>query len=707
MSYIATKLSGIIRSRLLARHVIARQNVYSATFIRQFPVNLNTHLPGIEFATQHFHQIQNYSTNAAQSNGHESRVPKILNKLSSNRVSLQFDKFTTIRSSLFRNYDITVEKGFDILKSCGQLVDRSSGERLKLVNDAWNELVPMFETPTKNQLIMLLQAYRRAGLKSLNNHREFLEKYNCPIDADIYAELLYIIGQNGESMEKAETLLNEMDQENIAPNEKIYNALILGYSKQGIDAVENVLKTMESENIEASSDTYKELIKAYVQNGNTTKALELLQQSTDYNTDQLFDIIRTGALRQNEEIVKKALGMLPEVIRNAKLIAQNLQNICIEMVYSNRHCASDAKSDPYQLIIRHLPVPTFDKEDQTEYGTFLIKEMIVAGENVTNILQFCEKLIESNRNLYSIHSCCMYSLVFNLPEARDYLEALAAKESLRPHYFWPFFVRAKDQNEVIEIISFAKKVDVIFDVATLKNYILPRMNTLVISQEAVKALLNVGVRMLELKTALIAYLLDFNRPKEALDIACRSTSAVDPFVVVPALGRFIKGPKYKRNAYTVATIIKKLQSHKQLNNDAYDLAGQVVLAICNKQDKTVDFVLTKQLISDYGKLEVKISRNSADGILGKIHRNRTVHSELSPIITSLASNDLFPDTQSEQPKIPKTESEIESLEKQLTEFQANGLPQYGQHKLNHKQLEIKLNLISFLFFFCRNFISTF
>lgn len=679
MSYIATKLNGVLRSRLLVRHILARQSVCSASITRQYQINLKNHLPANGFPNRNCCPIVNYSTKVEKSLDYEDRNPKILSKLASNKVSLQFDKFTNIRKSLFKNYSITVEKGFDILKSCSQLADRGSDERLQLVNDAWKELVPMLNgKPTKNQIILLLQAYRRAGLKSLENYQKFFAKYDCPIDAEIYAELLYIVCQNGKSMEKAEALLKDMLAENIAPNEKVYNALILGYSKQGLEAVEKVLETMKIENIAPSSDTYTELIKAYTHNDQPEKALKILQKSTEYSTDQLCDIIRSAVLKGNEAIVKESLDKLPDVIRNVKIIAPSLQNICIEMVHSNRNRSPDARLDPYQLIIRHLPVPVFGKEDTTEYGTFLIKEMIVAKERVADILGFCDKLIESKRNLYSIHACCMYSLVFNLPEARDYLEALASKEMLRPHYFWPLFVRTNNQNDVIDIIKFAIKLKVIFDAATLQNYILPRMNTLVISNETVKVLNDVGVRMHELKTAMIAYLLDCKRPKEALEVACRSTAAIDPYIVMPAVSKFIKSPKYKRNAYTVATIIKKLQTERQIKQDSYDLAGQVVIAVCNKQDKNDDFILTKQLLSDYEKLEVKISQSSADSILNKVHRNRNVHTELSPIAKKLVSRELFPEIHTEQSKIPKTESEIESLEKQLSEFKANGLPMHGE-----------------------------
>ncbi|XP_055324075.1 leucine-rich PPR motif-containing protein, mitochondrial [Sitodiplosis mosellana] len=672
MSYITTKLSGIIRSRLWLGRVIAKKSLTTCSRIVAVESKTKITAGGFRINSQHFHQIQNYSTEPVKLYS-ESRVPKILSKLASNRVSLHFDFFTTIRPSLFKNYNITVDIGFNILKSCSQLIDRSTGERIKLVNECWNELVPMLKTPTKDHLILLLQAYRRAGLKSLDNYQSFFEKYNCPMDAEIFAELMYITCQNEETMEKAEALLKDIETQNIELNDRFYSALILGYSKQGLNAVEKVLEAMKSNGIAPSSCTNTELIKAYILNENYDRAMEVLQQSDDYDTDQLIDIVRSAANKGNEVIIKKALSLLTDTIRNAKLIAPNLQNICIELIYTNRNRST--KLDPYQLIIQHLPMPVFGMEDTTEYGTFLIKEMIVTNESVSNILQFCENLIESKRNMYAIHACCMYSLVFNLPASRDFLEALAAREQLRPHYYWPLIARARNQNDVIDIIKFATKSNTILDTTTLLDWVLPRMNTLIDSQETLRALTDAGVRMLELKTAIITFLLNNNRPKEALDIASRSTSPIDPSIVKPALSKFVRGHAYKRNAYTTATLMKKLQN--RCIDKLYDLAGQVAQSVCNKFDQSNDFASTKQLLIDYQRLEVKISQSSANAILNKLTKNRNIHTDLGPIVQSLVSNELFPDVQTDQKAAAKNESEIESLQQQLIEFKANGFPTHG------------------------------
>lgn len=669
MSYIATKLNGLLRARQIIQH---------ASNFKKSTVNPKSHFPYIGIiSNQQFHHASTNLAAAASSRAIKStpdqrpRKLKILKKLSSNKVSLQFDEFDEIRMNLFRNYKISIEDGFEILKSCSQLVDRGPDERIKLVNECWNELISLIKTPTKNQLILLLQAYRRAGLKSFENYQAFFERYHCTVDVEIFAELMYITCQNDDSMEKAENLLKDLIAQNIKPTERIYNSLILGYSKQDIEAVENILQTMHSKNISPSLNTNTELIKAYLVNKKEEKAMEILSQSDEYSSDQLYDIIRCASIEGNEKIVEKALNLLPETVRNAKLIVPQLRNICTELVHLNRHRSAECKLDPYRLIIRHLPAPNQDND--SEYGMFLLKEMIVANESVVNILQFCNNLIDDNRNSYSIHNCCMYTLVFNLPIAYDFLEALAAKEPLRPHYFWPLLVRTTNQSDVIDVIKFAIKLNVIIDSITLENYVLPRTNALINSQDAVVALTSAGVRMMELKSAIIAFLLIKNRPKEALNIAERSTSAIDPDIVEPAVCRFIRSPMYVKNSFTIANLIKKLSS--RCIDKQYDVAGQIALALCTSRDRIDNFALEKRLLSEYNLIGVKISLNTADSILDKIQKVRSVYETFKPIIQGLIDAETI--VQDPTALNSPQKNDIESLEQQLVEFKANNLPTHG------------------------------
>ncbi|XP_031637380.1 leucine-rich PPR motif-containing protein, mitochondrial [Contarinia nasturtii] len=664
MSYITKKLSGVIFCNLSRSFAPKSFNYYYTKDLKIFSTRSNYFLPNVSFSSQ----IQTYAKID------ENHIPNILKKLTLNNVSLQFDKIIQIRPNLFKNYGINVENGFKILKSCSQLIDRSAEERIKLVNDVWNELLKIIGTPTKDHLILLLKAYRQAGLKKMDNYHSFFEKYNCTIDADIFGELMYIMCKNGDTMESAEALLKEIEILDIQLNDQVYNALILGYSKQGIDSVKNVLKTMESKKITPTLDTQTELIKSYIKHGYNDTAMELLQQFRDYNSDQLYDIIRCGAHNNNEAIVSNALSLLPQTIINAKMIERNIQNICIELIHSNRNRSNEVKVDLYKFIIRHLPVPKQQMDDNSsEYGTFLIREMVVTKEIEANIFQFCENLIESERNSYSFHACCMYSLMFNFPKSRAFLEALAAREPLRPHYFWPLYIHANTQNEVVEIIRFGKKLNAIPDTITILKWILPRANTLINSEETINTLAEAGVRMHELKTAAITYLLSKHRPREALNIASRSSAYIDPFPFVqPAISNYFRSPNYKRNVGPAVTLIKKLRCRDK----EYDLAGEAILSICTKKDQTAGFPLTQKILTDFAFHKVKISAHAANKILSRLSKHRQVHEKFGSVVQNLICYDMFPNTQTTSDTI-KIGSEVETLQKQLNEFKENGLPTHG------------------------------
>lgn len=121
MSYISKKLGGFVLRR--CRSITLRKfNCYYQKNVKLFSVESEYHLPKIGFSTH----IQTYATKSADDKSHES---KILKELILNKVSLQFDKFIKMHPCLLKSYSINLENGFNILKSCSQLIDRSAEER--------------------------------------------------------------------------------------------------------------------------------------------------------------------------------------------------------------------------------------------------------------------------------------------------------------------------------------------------------------------------------------------------------------------------------------------------------------------------------------------------------------------------------------------------------------------------------------------------
>lgn len=420
---------------------------------------------------------------------------------------------------------------------------------------------------------------------------------------------------------------------------------------------------------EAAGST--ESIKAYLCNNQNDKAFELFKQnvekSKNFDTDQLYDIIRAAMPYKCEEIIELAINLLPETIRNAKLIDQDLRDICIESIHSNEKNATDCIDiDPYKLIIRHLPVPVFKNENMNEYGTFLLEKMITMNQSVSQILKLCEDLMKSKRNTRPIHFCCAIALEKNLPSSREFLVALSKKEALRSHYLWPLFIQSKNENDIIDVLRLAIDLKTRIDIETLDSYVLPLLSTKIIaSYNLVRTLTENGVRMMDLKSALISFFLKHNRPEEALEIASFSMSYVNPFVILPALINYVKSKEYKMNAFTITNLVKKLQHCRSFEHNV-DLAGELVHTM-SKSDRTIE--LCEQLLINYKKVELKISRRMADSITTKLLHNRENHEKLNRIINSVVDK-----TYSKE-KI--NETKIESLRKTLIEFEAKGIRTHG------------------------------
>lgn len=680
MSYILTKfrVSQPIVARLRNRQIRPYSKVFSSN-TQHFSVLNNQQYKCSKFNPL---KIQFYSVAAVKNRPfvrNTERLPKILEKLKHNVVSLPFDDFSMVRKNALKSYRVTVQEGFEIMKSCSQLVDRSSEIRLNLVNDVWGQLLDMIKTPSKQRLIELLQAYRRCGdNKTVDNYLQILHQFDCAVDIEIFEELMYIACENSDTMEQANQILKDMAAVNLEPTEKIYNAMILGYAKEGVEASENVLKIMEEKNIPATASTYTELIKSYIINGKTEKALDALNKSKEFESKHFFEMIRWAAIHAKEEkLIVKVIEMLPLMLRNAKWIDQNLQNICIELIHLNKNRSPDHKLDPFSLIIRHLPVPEFQNENTGEYGNFLLKEMLATNESVPNVLKLCETLIKTKRNERAIHFCCVMSLVHKLPNANDYLRALSEKEPLRPHYFRPLIVNAKTENELLDVINLATKLNVSIDTQTLLLYVLPRLPlTLSLSQAGIKVLQDKGVRLAELKTAIIAHLIDECRPSEAYEIAKLSSAIIDPVIVSKSIIKFIRSKEYLKNNRTIANLIKKLGG--RVNRANYDFAGQLTVRLMSGREVMNDFPLSTQLLNDYANVGVSISRHSADLILEKVYKNRDIYIKLKSIVENLVNKDIIAEgPQDESTK--RIESTTDKLEKQLAELQANNFPVHGRY----------------------------
>lgn len=648
-----------------------------------------------QLSTRNLHHVAKHLTSVSISNSHctlradgiatfttdngpnaKNRPSKTVQWLSANTVSLPYETFHTIRTNLTQPGAVTVDNGFAIMRSCSQLIDRSVNERALLVHTVWTKLVQLIGTPNKNQVICLIDAFRRSG-KVLGDHMKFLERYQIELDADIYERLVYWSCQNDHNLESTEQLIEEMQHKGFEPTEMLFNALIVGSARNGLNAIEDALIKMQKANIKPSNETYKQLIIAYLRNNETNKAMETFtnnfQRFADYNTDQLYAIIRAAVAQQCEPLIIAAIDQLPESIKNAKSLAEGIQNICTEMVHLNKARELDARMDPYELIIQHFPAPTHEYGVTDEYGSFLIREMIAINQTPDDIFKFCQQLRDSQRNPRALHFCCISALAHKRSLAVDAMRQINRSESLRPHYLWPLFIQASDYEQVLKVLEFAVETKTSLDVQTLYEYVLPRMPSMNY-QEMVKILTKHDVKMNELKSAMIAFLLNEKRPEEAKQLARQSKAYVDQIFILEPLIGFVRHHKFGKNEYTIVELVDCLQRSKKYEVN-YDLAGQLLYAIAVSSSNKFDLV--KRLAYNYQKIGVKISPNMADLISMKLYKDHSAYDELNPILSSMIDGETFPEIHEKQ-KAVEVGTRLQQLEQELSEFESNKFPTHGK-----------------------------
>lgn len=441
---------------------------------------------------------------------------------------------------------------------------------------------------------------------------------------------------------------------------------------------------ISSSHVETDADAQTKLIKTLINDGNNDEASKLIQQSKDFNIDQMCDIILNAAINDNEIIVEKTLSLLPKTIQNFKQIHPKLQNICTEVYQTNWSPSFDIKLDPYHLIIRHLPVPALN-ERTTEYGSFLMKEMILVNDGVSNILEFCDNLIASKRNINAIHTCYRIIVELNLPFALEFLEALSVRQQLDPNQFNVLIAKAKTEVDVIDIVKLATKLNVILDMVIVLKLIEKQMNLQRISLKTVKSLMDASIQSQavkkQMKTNMITYYLEKERLKEASELASLYSDSIDSAHIVPALSKFIKSEMYKKFSHFTAIFIKKLQKDTK-----HDLAGQMLISVCDTQDQNNHFAITKRLLLDYERLDIKISRTSSAMVLDKISNVRMDQKRFAHMIPKLISDEMFPSINQKANESTHTEqtlqdAEVKALKMQLLNAEKKRLPTHGINNL--------------------------
>lgn len=273
------------------------------------------------------------SPTRASSPNAPDRSESILWYLNQSPVSLYMVSSNDLRTAI--DSKLTVEDAVPWMTACSRLLDRSVDERVELVDRIWKYLVKSSDSGAPLPYRLLIEAYRACG-KSIDDPHTFLTEIGAPQTAEIYNELLVLLSENNSSIDAATNLLQYMNDNGLRASERAYNALIVSVAAhtKSLAKCEAIVTEMDRWQVTQTLETTAALIKANIECGDEQKATEMLKQHNDWNSHQLYPIIRLAALKcTGPGVVKSALHLLPAPIFNAKLIAVELQNICIDLLH--------------------------------------------------------------------------------------------------------------------------------------------------------------------------------------------------------------------------------------------------------------------------------------------------------------------------------------------------------------------------------------
>lgn len=512
-----------------------------------------------------------------------------------------------------------------LLNCCCMLPDKPRPEKLALIEQIWHLILTLDSStaPTRTQLIHLLRAYRSNGKKM--DFIEFLQRH--PInDIELCNELLYVACEVGNT-DGMVTVLSEIRAKKLELTEQTFNALILGHSRsRQLTNCELVVATMVAEaNVPPSATTHMELIQAYVENGASDKAIDLLRKhGADFTEPQIISIIKSIIRRDDQStVLTEAFALLSEDALHNKHILPELRNICIELIHAN-------EARKAFRIIEMLPVPVFsDAEDCDGYATFFLSELIRSGTPVEIVREMAAKLIETKRNTRALHVCCEVALRHDAAEALDYLQALVQSEPLRPHYFWPLFLRnyrSNGESGILTVLTEMNRLQVAPDLETITNYVLPKLPiTLKDVRLGIKMLEDKGVRIGQLMTPLLAHLIYSGRLHEAAQqLAEMKNVRIDRAALLWPCMTYVKNIKLA-TAIDVAALYKPLATLLKMlaskgGNVAttstaktnYDLAGYLLMELVSNNSRRISYSHLTAFLVELDGAAVRISSYAGD-----------------------------------------------------------------------------------------------
>ncbi|XP_062375874.1 leucine-rich PPR motif-containing protein, mitochondrial isoform X2 [Sardina pilchardus] len=375
-----------------------------------------------------------------------------------------------------------------LLRSCGSLLPEANfTERTELAHRIWDKLQQEGASYDASHYNALLKVYLQ------NEHKfsptEFLAKMegaNVQPNRVTYQRLIAAYCQEGD-IEGASTILGFMKSKDLPITEAVFNSLLTGHARAGdMESAESILNVMKGAGIEPGPDTFVALMTAFAEKGDIEKikqTLDMAEGSDASLMDRdlmqvLFSLARAGHAQHVPVIVER--------MRHERGYVPDAMNLCLSLI-------TQGQEDTAYAVLKTFPrlQEAGQNGEMPDLGNFFLRHCINMDKSLEKLTHYCRDLKDSG-----LHTRPMQFALFCALDAKKTglaveLMKVMKDEGLpvRPHFFWPLFAhhqRQKNTPGTMEVIRGMQELDVLPDVETTSQYILPSFPNLDSARSALK-----------------------------------------------------------------------------------------------------------------------------------------------------------------------------------------------------------------------------
>ncbi|XP_065364711.1 leucine-rich PPR motif-containing protein, mitochondrial [Calliphora vicina] len=521
------------------------------------------------------------------------------------------------------NSKLTHEQGIFLLNVCGcEMPSMTADERLIHFQNIWQYL-HQADQITKEHYHTMLQVlqFNRAPLKEYKIFLEEYEKHNGSPN-EVLSHLLAVSGANGNVKQTTE-LLAEMRSLQMALTEHDFNSLLLAHARaKDINGCQTVQDSMHATGLSISTETQSTLVVAYMENGDETKAFNILQQyHGQFQSHQVLKMLQsvTASTGISQEFVSQLVKELKDDYVKGPEVPISLRRICVELLHNN-------KLDYALNIIDTLPKPNFqENQDVDTYGVFLLHSLFRANCELKKIIEIAIQLEDSNKNTRALHIAAEIALKRNPPIALAIFEALVKREQpLRAHYFWPLMMynfRRHNEAGILRTLKIMNDFKIECDHETIVQYVLPRLSIILTSPKmALKQLEDAGVKTSVVLTPVVSHMITQNKWFDVIGLVEAYTTKLNTLDLIAPLCSLAVHVRATKRYHQFAKLLNALS--KKNNDRKQDFVGQFLIELLSTQVRMRnDLYSIQRLIDELHKIGSNVSPATVNALQAFLIQN--------------------------------------------------------------------------------------